>query len=78
MPPAAAAFVASSPKLERLTGLVCMFSPVTPVCAGITMAGFGLFSDRGFAIAGPCEALGGRTFEGFVAAGLGLACLDVL
>ncbi len=26
-----------SPKLERLTGLVCMFSPVTPVLSGMMM-----------------------------------------
>jgi hypothetical protein len=59
--PAAADVVASSPKLERLTGLVCIVSPVTPDCSGMMMAGFNIFWGWPFvgACPWPCDAFCG-------------------
>jgi hypothetical protein len=47
-----------------------MFSPVTPVCGGITMAGLAILSF--------CDGFGGWRIEAVAEAGLGLACRDVL
>jgi hypothetical protein len=76
--PAVAAVATSSPKLERLTGLVWMVSPVTPVPSGITMAGLLSLLVCALTDIGACGALGGCRFCVAVAAEFGLACLDVL
>jgi hypothetical protein len=73
---AAAVFVASSPKLDRLTGLVCMLSPVTPPLSGIAMVGLVALSACALRGAVPGR-LDGCRLCAEAAAVLGLACREV-